>query len=60
MANLRGFPASNTISPSVRITENDLTFISPTTSFHRIGLVGFASKGPINTTTSVTSLTDLV
>lgn len=60
MANLRGFPASNTISPSVRITENDLTFISPTTSFHRIGLVGFASKGPINTPTSVTSLTDLV
>jgi hypothetical protein len=60
MANLRGFPASNTISPSVRITENDLTFISPTTSFHRIGLVGFASKGPINTPTSVTSLTNLV
>jgi hypothetical protein len=60
MANLRGFPASNTISPSVRITENDLTFISPTTSFHSIGLVGFASKGPINTPTSVTSLTDLV
>ena len=60
MANLRGFPASNTISPSVRITENDLTFISPTTSFHSIGLVGFASKGPINTPTSVTSLTNLV
>ena len=60
MATLRGFPASNTISPSVRITENDLTFISPVTTFHKIGLVGFASKGPINTPTSVTSLTDLV
>ncbi len=60
MATLRGFPASNTISPSVRITENDLTFISPTTSFHKVALVGFASKGPINTPTSVTTLTDLV
>lgn len=60
MATLRGFPASNTISPSVRITENDLTFVSPTTSFHRVALVGFASKGPINTPTSVTTLTDLV
>ena len=55
MATLRGFPASNTISPSVRITENDLTFVSPSTTFHKIGLVGFASKGPINTPTSVTS-----
>lgn len=60
MATLRGFPASNTISPSVRITENDLTFVTPSTTFHKIGLVGFASKGPINTPTSVTSLTDLV
>lgn len=60
MATLRGFPASNTISPSVRITENDLTFISPTTSFHKVALIGFASKGPINTPTSVTTLTDLV
>jgi hypothetical protein len=60
MATLRGFPASNTISPSVRITENDFTFVSPTTSFHRVGLIGFASKGPINTPTSVRTLTDLV
>ena len=60
MATLRGFPASNTISPSVRITENDLTFVSPTTSFHKVALIGFASKGPINTPTSVTTLTDLV
>jgi hypothetical protein len=60
MATLRGFPASNTISPSVRITENDFTFVSPTTSFHKVGLIGFASKGPINTPTSVRTLTDLV
>ena len=48
MAILRGFPPSNTISPSVRITEKDLSFIAPEQSFHRAGLVGFASKGPLN------------
>ena len=53
MAILRGFPPSNTISPSVRITEKDLSFIAPEQSFHRAGLVGFASKGPINVPTMV-------
>lgn len=53
MAILRGFPPSNTISPGVRIAENDLSFISPEQSFHRAGLVGFASKGPINVPTLV-------
>lgn len=53
MAILRGFPPSNTISPSVRITEKDLSFIEPEQSFHRAGLVGFASKGPINVPTLV-------
>jgi phage tail sheath protein FI len=53
MAILRGFPPSNTISPSVRITEKDLSFIEPEQSFHRAGLVGFASKGPINVPTMV-------
>jgi len=48
MAILKGFPPSNTISPSVRITEKDLSFIEPEQSFHRAGIVGFASKGPIN------------
>lgn len=48
MAILRGFPPSNTISPSVRITEKDLSFIAPEQSFHRAGIVGFSSKGPIN------------
>lgn len=53
MAILRGFPPSNTISPSVRITEKDLSFIPPEQSFHRAGLVGFASKGPVNIPTIV-------
>lgn len=53
MAILRGFPPSNTISPSVRITEKDLSFIAPEQSFHRAGLVGFASKGPINIPTQI-------
>lgn len=55
MAILRGFPPSNTISPSVRITEKDLSFIAPEQSFHRAGLVGFASKGPINVPTVVST-----
>lgn len=55
MAILKGFPPSNTISPSVRITEKDLSFIAPEQSFHRAGLVGFAGKGPINIPTVVRS-----
>ena len=55
MAILRGFPPSNTISPSVRITEKDLSFIAPEQSFHRAGLVGFASKGPINLPTVIST-----
>lgn len=55
MAILKGFPPSNTISPSVRITEKDLSFIAPEQSFHRAGLVGFASKGPINIPTVIRS-----
>lgn len=53
MSILKGFPAANTISPSVWITEKDLSFIAPEQSFHRAGLVGFASKGPINVPTLV-------
>lgn len=55
MAILRGFPPSNTISPSVRITEKDLSFIAPEQSFHRAALIGFASKGPINLPTVVST-----
>jgi hypothetical protein len=55
MAILKGFPPSNTISPSVRITEKDLSFIAPDQSFHRAGIVGFASKGPINIPTTISS-----
>jgi hypothetical protein len=59
MAILKGFPPSNTISPSVRIAEKDLSFIAPDQSFHRAGLVGFASKGPINVPTIVRSTRQL-
>lgn len=55
MAILRGFPPSNTISPSVRIAEKDLSFIAPEQSLHRAALIGFASKGPINVPTIVAS-----
>lgn len=53
MAILTGFPPSNTISPGVRITEQDLSFIAPEQTFHRAGLIGFASKGPINQPTLI-------
>ncbi|MHA2043431.1 MAG: phage tail sheath subtilisin-like domain-containing protein, partial [Candidatus Thorarchaeota archaeon] len=59
MAILRGFPPSNTISPSVRISERDLSFVPPDQSFHRAGLVGFASKGPINIPTLIANTRQL-
>jgi hypothetical protein len=55
MAILKGFPPANTISSSVRITEKDLSFVTPEQSFHRAGLVGFASKGPINVPTLIST-----
>lgn len=55
MAITKGFPSSASISPSVRITEKDLSFIDSVQSTHRAGLVGFSSKGPINEPTLVTS-----
>ena len=55
MAILRGFPPSSTISPSVRIAEKDLSFIAPAVTFARAGIVGFASKGPINVATVITT-----
>lgn len=59
MALLNGFPPSNTLSPGVRVTEIDNSLVPVSTTFHRVGLVGFASKGPINVATSVTSTRDL-
>ena len=59
MAILKGFPPSNTISPSIRITEKDLSFIAPEQSFHRAGIVGFASKGPINIPTMISTTRQL-
>lgn len=59
MAILKGFPPSNTISPSVRITEKDLSFIEPEQSSHAAGIVGFASKGPINIPTVISTTRQL-
>jgi hypothetical protein len=56
---IRGFPPSNTISPSVRITEKDLSFYTTDSSVHRLGLVGFCSKGPINMPTLIQTKRDL-
>jgi hypothetical protein len=53
MAILQGFPPSNTISPSVRIAEKDLSLVPAAPTFHRAGIVGFASKGPINIPTMI-------
>lgn len=53
MAILQGFPPSSTISPSVRIAEKDLSLVALDQSFHRAGLIGFASKGPINLPTLI-------
>lgn len=55
MSILKGFPPSNTISPSVRITEKDLSFIAPEQSNHVAGLIGFASKGPVNLPTLIST-----
>ena len=59
MAILRGFPPSNTISPSVRIKETDVSLILPAPSPHRAGLVGFCSKGPINIPTLIRTRREL-
>lgn len=59
MAILRGFPPSNTISPSVRITEKDMSFVSAETQLNSAGLVGFASKGPINVPVLIQSRREL-
>lgn len=56
---IRGFPPTNTISPSVRITEKDLSYYPAEQTFHRVGIVGFASKGPINLPTVIRSKREL-
>jgi len=59
MALLRGFPASSTVGPGIYIKETDLSLILPAPTNHRAGIVGFASKGPINKPTVITSRRDL-
>ena len=56
---LPGFPPSNTISPSVRIAENDLSFYLQEAVTTTVGMVGFASKGPINQPTFITNQAQL-
>lgn len=56
---LPGFPPSNTISPSVRIAENDLSFYQAEAVITTVGMVGFASKGPINQPTFITNQAQL-
>ena len=52
-------PPSNTISPSVRITEIDESLYSAAPTFHTAGLVGFASKGPVGIPTQISSASQL-
>jgi phage tail sheath protein FI len=59
MAAFPGFPPSNTISPSVRIQENDLSFYQSSPVSTYVGMVGFASKGPINQPTFITNQVQL-
>jgi hypothetical protein len=59
MAILLGFPPTNTIGPSVRISELDLSFVPTQTAPNVAGLVGFATKGPINVPTLITSTRQL-
>lgn len=59
MAITKVFPPSSQIGPGVRITEKDLSFIAPDQSFHRSGLVGFASKGPINLPVAISTTRQL-
>lgn len=58
MAN-KSFPPSATLSPGVYMIETDLSYVTTDQSFHRAGLVGFASKGPINIPTRVRSRREL-
>ena len=53
MAITKTFPPSNTISPSVRIAEKDLSFIEAEQTFHSAGLVGFARAHSINLLLSI-------
>jgi len=54
-----GFPASNSISPSVRISERDNSIVPPDQSFHRGAIIGFASKGPINDPRLISNINQL-
>lgn len=52
-------PASYTVSPGVYTIVKDGSFVSSSVNPHKIAIVGFFSKGPINIPTEVTSLRNL-
>lgn len=56
---LKGFPASSAIGAGIKIAEKDYSLLTATPSTHTAGIVGFATKGPMNVPTLVTSLGDL-
>ena len=50
----------NFVSPGVYIVEKDISEYSPTLNSSIVGIVGFASKGPMNKSTLITSAESLV
>ena len=50
----------NILSPAVYIIEKDISEYAPTVNSSVVGLVGFASKGPINKATLITSTQNMV
>jgi phage tail sheath protein FI len=59
MASGKVFAPSNMLAPGVRVTEKDFSFIVSAPTANSVGLVGFATKGPLNVPTLVTSLKEL-
>lgn len=51
---------ANIVSPGVYVIEKDISEYSPTIDSSIVGLVGFASKGPVNEATLITSPQQLI
>jgi len=52
--------ANNRLSPGVAVIEKDISEFAPTIDSSVVGLVGFASKGPLNEAKLITSPQNLV
>lgn len=50
----------NFLSPGVYVIEKDISEYSPTLNSSVVGIVGFATKGPVNAATLITSAENLV